>query len=189
MHMATVLADGRVLVAGGSTGGTTSLASVEIYDPVANSWSSGGTLGIARRQHTATTLSDGRVVIIGGVANAGAASITSAEIYNSQTNTWSAAAALATARSAHTATLLTDNTGRLRRFRSSGKGRGVWLGHDYLDEASVSAPECPARLFAARSAVITTSRSRATRSCPPQARSLGPSRRSASLIRSAVSPL
>jgi len=70
-HSAALLADGRVLLAGGSDAiGVHSSADpvtrAEIYDPVARSWSVGAPLPVARYQALAVTLSDGRVLLIGG---------------------------------------------------------------------------------------------------------------------------
>jgi len=65
-HAATVLADGRVLVAGGgpATGGR--LDSAEIYDPKAQAWTSAGVMNDSRgRGVTATILKDGDVLVTG----------------------------------------------------------------------------------------------------------------------------
>src|ERR687886_10824 len=70
-HTATVLKDGRVLVAGGvgdadSTHRGVALQSAEIYDPAANTWSDAGTMSVARAGDTATLLQDGDVLVAGG---------------------------------------------------------------------------------------------------------------------------
>src|SRR5258706_561096 len=52
-HCATVLPNGKVLVSGGSDGGT-SLSTCELYDPTLGTWSTTGALTTAREQHTAT---------------------------------------------------------------------------------------------------------------------------------------
>jgi PKD repeat protein len=64
-HSATLLAGGKVLVAGG-WGGEELLASTEIFDPDAGEWSPAGLLENARSSHTATLLNDGRVLVAGG---------------------------------------------------------------------------------------------------------------------------
>jgi hypothetical protein len=78
-HSATVLQDGRVLIAGGSTSaGATNAA--EIFDPASNAWTTvAGGMIQARSNHTATLLTDGRVLFAGG-ENAGSA-IASLEIF------------------------------------------------------------------------------------------------------------
>ena len=74
-HTATLLLDGRVLVVGGhSTPDGTGLASGEIYDPTANSWSLAlpkcVTCGVLHPHvhHAAVLLADGGVMVSGGSA-------------------------------------------------------------------------------------------------------------------------
>jgi choice-of-anchor C domain-containing protein len=105
-HTATLLADGRVLVAGGADDGGY-LDSAELFDPATGSWASPGSLVPARGAHTATLLADGRVLVAGGVGGAGN-HLASVELFNPATGTWSSANSLGTARAGHTATLLAD---------------------------------------------------------------------------------
>src|SRR3954447_26069606 len=60
-HTATLLADGRVLLAGGviQNGATDSC---EIYNPATNAWTKTGSLNGARWFHSAVLLTDGRVL-------------------------------------------------------------------------------------------------------------------------------
>jgi N-acetylneuraminic acid mutarotase len=103
-HSATLLNDGRVLVAGGSNSSSTALATTEIYDPATRSWTAGPSLMTARALHTATLLSDGRVLVAGGVNTLGA--VDTGEIYDAVANTWSAAGTMTAARVLDSATLL-----------------------------------------------------------------------------------
>jgi hypothetical protein len=67
-QVATLLADGRVLVAGGDVGTGNRIVSAELYDPATGQFSPTGNMTTARVNPTATTLLDGRVLIVGGVA-------------------------------------------------------------------------------------------------------------------------
>jgi hypothetical protein len=58
--------DGKVLVAGGFIIGSGTTASAELYDPASGSWSATGSLGAPRYLHTATLLSNGKVLVAGG---------------------------------------------------------------------------------------------------------------------------
>jgi hypothetical protein len=71
VHTATLLADGRVLVAGGYHYGLVPIASAELYDPTTGTFSPTGSLAVARGYDTATRLADGRVLIAGGNPNSG----------------------------------------------------------------------------------------------------------------------
>ncbi len=62
---ATLLADGRVLVAGGS-GVDQPDTTAEIYDPKTGTFSQTGPMSQPRSMHTATLLADGRVLFAGG---------------------------------------------------------------------------------------------------------------------------
>ncbi|XXT14270.1 kelch repeat-containing protein [Sorangium sp. So ce429] len=105
-HTATLLQDGKVLVAGGAS--FSLLASAELYSPATNTWSSAGSLATARRAHAAVRLSNGKVLVVGGTNLTNSMRFASAELYDPATNSWSSAGSLATQRWGHTATLLQD---------------------------------------------------------------------------------
>lgn len=107
-HTATLLPDGRVLVAGGGSDGYF-LASAEIYDPVAGTWSETGPMGTARGIHTATLLPGGKVLVAGGNHNSffdPLTTLSSTELYDPASGAWSPAGTLNAARTTHTAILL-----------------------------------------------------------------------------------
>jgi N-acetylneuraminic acid mutarotase len=98
-HAATLLTDGRLLVAGGRD--SKALASSEVYDPAIGEWSSAGPLTTARYGHTQTLLKDGKVLAVGGNAPP--------EVYDPTTGTWSSTGSMTYLRiSGHTTTLLED---------------------------------------------------------------------------------
>ncbi|QQX87730.1 putative Ig domain-containing protein [Cupriavidus necator] len=101
-YTATLLANGKVLVAGGYDGqlGT---ATAELYDPASRTWSAAGSMSTVRQNHTATLLPDGRLLVAGG--NPGGAS---AELYDPATGTWSPTGNMARIHAAGSAVLLPD---------------------------------------------------------------------------------
>lgn len=114
------LANGRVLMTGGLTASvnlatltltTTPLTNACYYDQPTNTWTS-STMPVARSLHTATRLSDGRVVVCGGAQGTIDAPIPIADVhvYDPATNTFATSSSLAAPRAAHAAMLLPDGT-------------------------------------------------------------------------------
>src|ERR1043165_2982989 len=81
-HTATLQANGKVLVTGGT--GSTDLASAELYDSAEGSWGATGRLATGRLYHTSTLLPSGRVLIAGAPIHNGPL----AEIYDPVSQTW-----------------------------------------------------------------------------------------------------
>jgi hypothetical protein len=107
LHTASLLNDGRVLVAGGS-GDSSFLASAEIYDPAGGTFSATGDMETTRMEHTATTLKDGKVLVTGGITDANSNPVATAEIFDPAKGTFAPTGTMATARYLHVATLLND---------------------------------------------------------------------------------
>ncbi len=108
-HTATLLSDGRVLVAGGLNAGQSS-SSAEIYNPATRQFTSTGSMGTAREGHTATLLPDGRVLIAGGVdtsSSNAATALNTAELFDPTSGTFSPTSRpMAVERYAHYSVLL-----------------------------------------------------------------------------------
>src|SRR5689334_20990143 len=102
-HTATLLSNGKVLVAGGNTVGFAALKSAELYDPVTKTWSATGDMTEVRSDHTATLLPNGKVLVVGGDDTV--TSSKTAEIYDPATGVWTGVAPMAGVRDLHTATL------------------------------------------------------------------------------------
>jgi len=83
-HTATLLADGRVLIAGGydSLG---AVASAELYDPSTDTFTATGSMITARGGHSAILLGNGTVLIVGGYGDRGYPNAARAEIYDPAT--------------------------------------------------------------------------------------------------------
>jgi hypothetical protein len=86
-HSATLLQDGRVLVAGGYDTNLVRTNSAELYDPATGSWSVTGSLNIGRVYQSAILLPNGKVLVVGGLS-AGGLELT-AELYDPANGTWS----------------------------------------------------------------------------------------------------
>ncbi len=101
-HTATLLADGRVLVAGAEHGMPDAiLASTEVYDPSTGRWTASGDMITARTQQFAIMLRDGKVLVGGGIGPISSTAhdfLVSAELYDPISGTWTATGNLLTPR-------------------------------------------------------------------------------------------
>jgi uncharacterized delta-60 repeat protein len=117
LHSATLLVDGRVLVAGGGGSPLDPLpqtAEAELLSSPTGRWTVTGELKTRRDGHTTTLLPNGRVLVAGGKGAAGS----SAEVFDPATGRWMVTGELKTRRDGHTATLLP----RGRVLVAGGKG-------------------------------------------------------------------
>ncbi|MGI9056005.1 MAG: Kelch repeat-containing protein [Pyrinomonadaceae bacterium] len=128
-HTATLLKNGKVLVAGGFTGDQSSLASAEIFDSLTNNFSNTNNMSVSRAGHTATLLPDGNVLIAGGYNGD---YLDSAEIFDVKTGKFTAAGKMTMPRSEHIAVLLKNG-----KVLFAG---GVGTGWTFLDDAEIYDP-------------------------------------------------
>lgn len=98
-HIATLLASGKVLVAGGADSGFGPIANAELYNPAAGNWAATESMSQRRDYQRATLLASGKVLVTGGDS-------ASAELYDLTTAMWTGTGSLSMSRLYHTATLL-----------------------------------------------------------------------------------
>src|SRR5580765_6219199 len=116
-HTATLLPNGKVLVAGGS-GSSGNLSSAELYDPLTGTWAFTGSMKTNHAKHTATLLANGKVLVTGGQQQK------TSELYDPTTETWAFTGSMTALRQNHTATLLADG----RVLVTGGEGMFVNVG-------------------------------------------------------------
>lgn len=96
-HIATLLPNGKVLIAGGKfvefpTFVTQFLASAELYDPATGTWTLTGAMGTPRggfspQRPSAAALTGGKVLVVGGRLSQNNSAL-NAEVYDSASGTW-----------------------------------------------------------------------------------------------------
>ena len=122
-HTATLLPDGKVLIAGGfkkvRQHDQVYFKTAELYDPHCRSFTPTGDMNVARCGHTATLLADGTILILGGNNER---PLSGAEIYDPRTGKFAPAGEMSGPREGHTATRLTDGNVLI----VGGDGAGNW---------------------------------------------------------------
>lgn len=108
-HTATLLANGKILIAGGMTRQFVSLNVADLYDPTSQLFSRTGVMKNERYDHTATLLQNGKVLLVGGCCESdGFTARKSAELYDPVSGNFSSTGGMKAARLRHTATLLSN---------------------------------------------------------------------------------
>ncbi|MGA2409796.1 MAG: kelch repeat-containing protein [Candidatus Binataceae bacterium] len=113
-HTATLLQNGRVLIAGGDGDCRSNIGKAELYDPAREDFVPANDMVADRQQHTATRLTDGEVLLAGGLSPCGTGPpVVQAEIYDpapfmlqSYSGAFSTTGSITEPRARHTAVLL-----------------------------------------------------------------------------------
>ena len=110
-HSATVLQNGKVLVAGGRKSGVGIINFTEIYDPTTGTWSQTGNLNTPRLTwgHSLVTLASGKALITGGSDYTASIDYASTELYDPSTGIWTPSGNLNTPRRGAAMVLLQDS--------------------------------------------------------------------------------
>jgi hypothetical protein len=105
-HTATLLPDGKVLIAGGMRRNQDFYKSAELYDPATGKFQLTGAMSIGRVGHVAVLLRTGKVLIAGGWVGMGGTD--EAELYDPATGKFTTISKMTTRRGRPSATALAD---------------------------------------------------------------------------------
>ena len=128
-HTATLLPNGKVLIAGGFVGDGGGLSSAELFDPTTKTFATAENMTVARAGHTATLLQNGKVLIAGGYNGN---YLDTAELYDLATGKFMSAGKMVTPRSGQVAALLKNGKVLL--------AGGVGTGWTFLADAELYDP-------------------------------------------------
>ncbi|CAF3989465.1 unnamed protein product [Rotaria sp. Silwood2] len=101
-HSASLLRNGKVLIAGGIHNGTI-LNSTELYDPSTRTWKVTGSMHNERYDHQASVITNGKVLVTGGGVDK---NLYNAELYDPSTGIWTLAGKMNNGRILHSASVL-----------------------------------------------------------------------------------
>ena len=105
LHTATLLDNGKVLIAGGEDERGFAVSRAELFEPATGIFGLTGALAYPCYRQTATRLADGNALLAGGIDSTGYAT-DRAELYDPKTGKWTEVGKMSTQRKFHTATLL-----------------------------------------------------------------------------------
>lgn len=159
-HTATLLPNGKVLVTGGlgspAVNGLQLTTVAELYDPSTGLFSPTGSMAIARENHAASLLANGKVLVTGGYSTADTRTATAtAEIYDPSAGTFSLTSSMSVARAEQTSTALPNGDVLIGGgFSSLGFFGGTQLSTAEVYNPSTGSFKGPANMAFAHSRVV-----------------------------------
>lgn len=148
---ATTLANGNVLVAGGSNfSGSSTYASAEIFNATNNTYAPTGSMAAPRFAATATLLPNGKVLIAGG--SNGSGTLNGTELYDPNGASFSSGPSMAAARKYATSTLLSDG----RVLIAGGMDSGAYLSSSEIYNPTTNSFSAGPTMTAARGQTAAT---------------------------------
>ena len=99
VHTATLLQDGKVLIAGGMNNSQNPIADAELFDPKSNSFKTISKMQVRRVGHVAVSLKNGEVLLVGGFDSR--YSTKTAEIYDPEKREFRSVGQMKIARGGH----------------------------------------------------------------------------------------
>lgn len=137
-HVAAVLDNGKVLVAGGYANGNY-LSTAELFDPSSRTWSSTASLSTPRDYAAGTILPGGTTVLVAGGSSSGSSSLASAERYDRSTGTWTLLAnSMSAARYSASATLININNNNKVLIVGGSNSSGYLASAEYFDPTALT---------------------------------------------------
>jgi len=167
-HTTAVIASGpnagKFVLAGGLSHNDT-MASTELYDPAANTFTVGPNMNVARDHHTATVISlgpnAGKILLAGGETRSNdVVSLASTELYDPTANKFAVGPNMNASRYAHTATAIASgpNVGKILLAGGFNQGDGPLVSTELYDPATnkfVVGPTLNAARFGHTATAIT----------------------------------
>ncbi|MDY7225343.1 kelch repeat-containing protein [Hyalangium sp. s54d21] len=125
-HTATLLPNGKVLVAGGYGYFDWPTPAAEVFDPATGTWSATGSMASHRQGHSALLMPNGKVLVTMGFNNTGVPS--EVEVYDPTTGSWSPTGPMVSPRTELKVTLLPN-------------GKVLGVGGYFISEAELYDPD------------------------------------------------
>jgi WD40 repeat protein len=159
-HIAALLPNGQVLVAGGEDSSLSSFSSAELYNPATGTWQSTGSMHDSRITSLAEPLGNGSILVAGGsqISNGRGGSLASAETFDPSAGKWTMIASMPYAGNAP-GSLLANGDVLVVRNAFYNPGLGSWTVTGSFPDATIIIGPTTATLLATGEVLMTGVRS------------------------------